>query len=115
LGQGRFVAPTATGAFSIAGGMVRLNNFIVEGDGARLTGDLTLDLGSLGLGGDFALTPVGFDAADGSIGSETARIFTRLGGSLLAPAAQPGLDEMGAAIQVRSNELEVDRLEAFAR
>ncbi len=113
LGQGRFVAPKAAGAFSIAGGVMRLNNFIVDGDGARLAGDLNLDTGTLGLGGDFSLTPVGFDAADSLIVPDTARIFTRLGGTLLAPETLLDLDEMVAAIQVRANELEVDRLEAL--
>jgi len=113
LQQGRFVAPTANGAFSIAGGVLRLNNFLVDGDGARLAGDLALDLGNLGVTGDFALTPIGPSLPGGLIGSDTARIFARLSGSLLAPATRLDLDEMVAAIQVRANELEVDRLEAL--
>jgi len=113
LGQGPFVATKAGGAFSIAGGVLRLNNLIVDGEGARLAGDLSVDLASLGLGGDFALTPVGLDIANGLIGADTARIFTRLGGTLLAPITRLDLDEMVAAIQVRANELEVDRLEAL--
>ncbi|WP_193335245.1 AsmA family protein [Devosia beringensis] len=113
LEQGPFAAPSAAGAFTIAGGVLRLTNFLVDGAGARLAGDLTLGLESLGLGGEFALTPNGFEDAGGLIGADTARIFSRIGGTLLAPMAQLDLDEMVAAIQVRANELEVDRLEAL--
>ena len=113
LEQGRFVAPSAAGAFTIAGGVLRLANFIVEGEGALLAGDVNLALATAGLSGDFALTPGDFEDPGGLIGADTARIFNRIAGTLLAPLAQLDLDEMVAAIQVRANELEVDRLEAL--
>lgn len=113
LEQGDFVAPKAAGAFTIAGGVLRLTNFIVEGAGARLAGDLNLDLGTLGLSGDFALMPSGLADDNGLIRSETARIFNRISGTLMAPVSRLDLDEIVAAIQVRANELEVDRLEAL--
>ena len=113
LEQGSFTAPTAAGAFTIAGGVLRLNNVIIDGAVARLAGDLTLGLADLGLGGDFALTPTTLADPDGLIGTDTARIFNRIGGTLLAPVTRLDLDEMVAAIQVRANELEVDRLEAL--
>ena len=113
LEQGSFTAPTAAGAFTIAGGVLRLNNVIIDGAVARLAGDLTLGLADLGLGGDFALTPTALADPDGLIGTDTARIFNRIGGTLLAPVTRLDLDEMVAAIQVRANELEVDRLEAL--
>jgi hypothetical protein len=111
LGQGPFTAPSATGAFTIAGGVARLTNLIVDGDGARLAGDINLALVPLSLNGSFALTPRGFEDANGLVGEDTARIATRVAGTLLAPETTLDLEEMVAAIQVRANELEVDRLE----
>ena len=111
LEQGAFTAPTATGAFTIAGGVVRLANLIVEGEGARIAGSLNLALASLGLNGSFAMTPLGFDDASGLVGPDTSRIITRVGGTLLAPELTLDLDELVSAIVVRANEMEVDRLE----
>ncbi len=111
LGQGPFTAPSANGAFTIAGGVVRLANFIVDGSGARLAGDINLAMAELGLSGGFVMTPRDFVDSSGLIGSDTSRIITRLGGTLLAPVVTLDLEEMIAAVLVRANELEVDRLE----
>nr|WP_295886139.1 AsmA family protein [uncultured Devosia sp.] len=111
LGQGVFTAPSATGAFTMAGGVVRLANFIVDGAGARLEGDVNLTLADLGLGGSFVMTPRDFADTSGLVGPDTSRIITRLAGTLLAPVVTLDLEEMIAAVLVRANELEVDRLE----
>ena len=113
LEQGPFMAPTAAGAFTIAGGILRLPNMLVEGEGGRLVGDLNLYLRSLALSGTFALTPRGFDDPGGLVGADTARILNTITGSLPAPDTRLDLGEMVAAIQMRANELEVDRLEAL--
>ncbi|SEQ00716.1 AsmA family protein [Devosia sp. YR412] len=113
LEQGAFTAPTATGAFTIAGGVVRLANLIMEGEGAGLAGSLNMTLPTLGLAGSFAMTPLGFEDSSGLVGPDTSRIITRLAGTLLAPAVTLDLEEMIAAILVRANELEVDRLEVL--
>ncbi|KRA45483.1 AsmA family protein [Devosia sp. Root635] len=111
LGQGPFTAPTATGAFSVAGGVVRLANFIVDGMGASLAGDIHLTLPNLGLGGGFVMTPRDFADSSGLVGPDTSRVITRLAGTLLAPEVTLDLGEMVAAVMVRANEMEVDRLE----
>ena len=90
-----------------------MTNFIVEGNGGRLAGDISLALPSLGLDGSFVLTPLGFDDPDGLVRNDTARIITRIAGTLLVPDVALDLAEMVAAIQVRANEIEVDRLEAL--
>lgn len=113
LGQGPFSAPSATGAFTIAGGVVRLANLLVEGNGAGLAGTLNLGLDTLALGGSFVMTPRGFDDAGGLVGPDTSRIIARMGGTLLAPQVTLDLEEMIAAVLVRANEIEVDRLEAL--
>lgn len=111
LGQGDFTASAARGAFTIAAGTARLGNFIVEGAGGRLSGSLDLALETLGLDGGFVLTPRDFVDATGLVQPDSARIVNRIGGTLLAPEITLDLDEIVAAIQVRANEIEVDRLE----
>lgn len=113
LGQGPFTAPSATGAFTMAGGVARLANFIVDGVGARVEGDVQLALADLGLGGSFVMTPRDFADTSGLIGADTSRIITRLAGTLLAPVVTLDLAEMIAAVLVRANELEVIRLETL--
>ncbi|MFD2646670.1 AsmA family protein [Devosia albogilva] len=111
LGQGPFTASTANGAFTIAGGALRLANFIVEGQGGLISGSLTTNLRTLGLDGTFVLTPRDFTDPEGLVQADTARILTRIAGTALQPEITLDLAEMVAAIQVRANELEVERLE----
>ena len=113
LGQGPFTAETASGAFAIAGGTMRLANLIVEGSGARLAGGLDFALPSLGLNGSFVLTPFSYVDPSGLIENDAARIIARLSGTVFAPVVDLDTTELIAAIQVRANELEVDRLEAL--
>ncbi|WIJ26534.1 AsmA family protein [Devosia sp. RR2S18] len=113
LERGAFTAPAVTGAFTIAGGVVRLTNFIMEGEAARLAGTLNLALPTLALDGSFALTPLGIDDANGLVTADTARIIANVGGTLLQPGTSIDLEEMVAAVQVRANELEVERLEVL--
>ena len=113
LGRGPFTAPSASGAFTIAGGTLRLANLIVEGEGARLAGGVSLALSDLGLDGSFVLTPFNYEDPTGLIENDSARVVTRLAGTLVEPEVSVDLTELVAAIQVRANELEVDRLEAL--
>jgi len=113
LGQGDFVAPVVNGAFTIAGGVVRLANLIVESDTGRLAGGADIRLHDLGLSGNFALTPVGFTDAASVVSDGTGLIATDLSGTLTEPVITLDLGTMIAAIQVRANEIEVDRLEAL--
>jgi hypothetical protein len=113
LGQGAFTAPTATGAFTIAGGVMRLANFMVEGAGATMAGDLNVALASLGLDGSFVMTPRGLAGAGGLVGPDTSRIILRLAGTLVTPVVALDLEDMVAGVLVRANEIEVDRLEAL--
>ncbi len=113
LSQGDFRAEEARGAFTIAGGTVRVANLIIEGVGGRLAGSLNLALDTLGLDGNYVLTPRDNIDPEGLVEVDAARIIARVSGTLLAPVIRVDLSEMVAAIQVRANELEVERLETL--
>src|SRR5690606_37134205 len=55
----------------------------------------------------------GFTDPTGMVQADTARIIARVAGTLLAPQVTLDLTDMVAAIQVRANELEVERLETL--
>ncbi len=113
LQQGSFIADEATGTFTIANGTARLANLIISGQGARLAGNLNVVLETLGLDGSFVFTALDFVDTSGLVETETARILLRIAGSLYAPVVTRDLSEIVAAVQVRANELELDRLEAL--
>ncbi|WP_449395307.1 AsmA family protein [Devosia riboflavina] len=113
LGQGPFTASSANGAFAIAGGTLRLANLIIEGSGARLAGGVDFALPTLGLNGSFVLTPFSYVDPSGLIENEAARIIARLSGTFLEPVVELDTTQLIAAVQVRANELEVDRLEVL--
>ncbi|MBJ3783778.1 AsmA family protein [Devosia sediminis] len=113
LSQAQFTADAAQGAFTIAGGTLRLANFIVEGDGARLAGSLDMLLETLGLDGRFVMTPRDFADAEGLVQPDLARIILAVTGTVIGPQVSVDFSEIVAAILVRANELEVDRLETL--
>jgi hypothetical protein len=113
LGQGPFTASSANGAFAIAGGTLRLANLIIEGSGARLAGGVDFALPTLGLNGSFVLTPFSYVDPSGLIENDAARIIARLSGTFIAPVVELDTTQLIAAVQVRANELEVDRLEVL--
>ncbi|MET3924776.1 AsmA family protein [Devosia sp. 2618] len=113
LGQGAFTAPTTAGAFTIAGGVLRLANVMIDGNGAALSGGLNIALSTLGLNGSFVMAPKNVDDASGLIGGDNSRIIAGVTGTVTSPVVTVDLDEMVAAVLLRANELELDRLEAL--
>jgi hypothetical protein len=113
LAQGKFDAPLAPGAFSIAGGTLRVGNMFIDGAAATLSGSLQVALSDMGLSGSFVMVPKAFEDPRGLIELDNARILTRLGGSVEAPETALDLSEISAAVQVRANEIELDRLEVL--
>lgn len=113
LQGGDFTAAKAAGAFTIAGGILRLANLSIDGNGGRLAGDINVALATTGLTGSVALTPLNFTDANGLISAETSQIVSQSGGTLSAPKPVLDLDPMVAAVQTRANEIEVARLEAL--
>ncbi len=113
LEQGPFTAPLAAGAFTIAGGTMRIANLSIDGADARLAGDSNIELDNLALTGAFTLTPLGIVDPHNLVTEATARIVSRVSGTILAPERTLDLDTMVATIQMRANEIEVARLEAL--
>lgn len=113
LGQDSFKADSAQGTFTIVSGTARIANLIIAGQGARLAGGLNLVLETLGLDGSFVLTALDFSDDSGLVEPDSARIVARIAGTLFAPVVTRDLSEIVASIQVRANELELDRLEVL--
>ncbi|GHA15771.1 hypothetical protein GCM10007989_08220 [Devosia pacifica] len=111
LSRGAFEAETAQGVINIAGGTARLSNLQIDGQDAALSGTLTIGLADLDLGGSFTMVPRAEYDEDAIMSSETGRVGVALSGTLFDPQVDTRLSAMVAALQVRANELEVQRLE----
>ncbi|WP_417310863.1 AsmA-like C-terminal region-containing protein, partial [Devosia sp.] len=79
LDDADFTGASATGGFTIAGGVLRSPNLAIAGQDGRLFGNGQLRLDDLGLGGSYVLTPTA------SSGSASGEVTARLGGTLFAP------------------------------
>ena len=113
LQSGTFTAQQVSGPFTIGAGTGRLANVALDAPGAKLFGNASLRLSDLGLGGSFALTPVGLADANGLITEATSQITVGLSGTLSAPERSIDLQALVDAVQLRANELELDRLDAL--
>lgn len=110
LDDAPFISPQMSGSFTIAGGVLRSPNVPIEGDGGQLFGSGSIRLTDLGLAGDYALSPTAITPA-ALVDTSTARISTRIGGTLMAPERQFDVSSLVDAIMVKAYEAEVARLE----
>lgn len=111
LDDGPFEAPSVSGEFTIAGGVLRSPNLGIAGDAARLFGTVNLRLADLGLSGGFAMSPTTATGPDGLLTEANARIAASFGGTLIEPETSFDVAGMVDAIMVRALEVEVARLE----
>ena len=105
LDDGDFTGASATGGFTIAGGVLRSPNLAIAGQDGRLFGNGQLHLDDLTLGGSYVLTPTQ------SAGAAAGEVTARLGGTLFDPALDFDVTRLVDAIMVRAYEAEVARLE----
>ncbi len=70
-------------------------------------------LDTLGLDGSFVMSPAGFTDPNDLVTADTALIGNHVAGTLVAPETSLDLDNFVAAVQMRANEIEVDRLQAL--
>ena len=111
LDDGPFEAPSVSGEFTIAGGVLRSPNLGIAGDAARLFGTVNLRLADLGLSGGFAMSPTTSAGPEGLLTEANARIAANFGGTLFEPETAFDVAGMVDAIMVRALEIEVARLE----
>lgn len=111
LGAAPFEAPTATGSFTIAGGVLRSPNLAIASDGARLFGSASLTLPDLALNARYALTPTAALDPAGAVDSGSAEIDVTVTGPLWAPAVHFDVSPIVDGMKIRANEVELARLE----
>lgn len=110
LDGGPFISPSASGNFTIAGGVLRSPNLSIVGEGGQLFGGGSMRLGDLGITGDYALTPTAITPA-AVVDTSSARVVARLSGRLDAPERVFDVSGLVDAIMVKAYEAEVARLE----
>ena len=110
LDDAPFISPTMGGNFTVAGGVFRSPNVSIEGEGGALFGSGSIRLPDLGITGDYTLTPTTVAPA-ALVDANTARVTTRLSGTLTEPQRVFDVSGLVDAIMVKAFEAEVARLE----
>lgn len=113
LASGPFASNEAGSLISIIGGVARVTNVAIDGNGARLVGGGAIDLETAGLDGRWTLALTRMLAGNGLITETTGRIGLGLSGTLFAPELNLDLGPMVDSIQMRAFEIELDELEAL--
>jgi hypothetical protein len=112
LGSGNFGAPSVTGSFTIANGVLRSPNLAVTGTDARIFGGANLALKDLTLDAHYALSPTNIADDPGSaIDASTAEIDTAVKGPLWAPTASYDVASLIEGMKIKASEIELARLE----
>ena len=110
LGDAAFSSPRMSGAFTIAGGVLRSPNVPIVGEGGQLFGSGSIRLADLLLGGSYVLTATAATPA-ALVDSGSAKVTTSLAGTLQSPERTIDASGLVDAIMVRAYEVEVARLE----
>ncbi|MBK8083156.1 MAG: AsmA family protein [Devosia sp.] len=110
LDDGPLISEAMSGAFTIAGGVVRSPNVTIAGQGGALFGGSQVRLSDLGLSGSYVLSASGAIPA-AMLGAASAEISTRLSGTLMTPGRSFDVSALVDAVMVRAYEAEVARLE----
>ncbi len=110
LDDAPLASDSVSGAFTIAGGVVRSPNLTVTGQGGALFGGSQVRLSDLGLSGSFVLSATGAIPA-ALLDAASAEVGTRLSGTLLAPERSFDVSALVDAVMVKAYEAEVARLE----
>jgi hypothetical protein len=112
LAGGSFAAPSLTGSFTIANGVLRSPNLAIAGTGARIFGGANLALKDLSLDAHYALSPTGVsDDPASAIDPTTAEIETIVKGPLWAPTASHDFGSLIEGMKIKASEIELARLE----
>jgi hypothetical protein len=112
LGGGAFAAPTVTGSFTVANGVLSSPNVAVTNADARIFGGTKLMLKTLTLDGRYTMTPASTVAGGASaIDAATAEVDVAVTGPLWAPDASADVASLVDGMKIKANEVELARLE----
>jgi hypothetical protein len=114
VAAGPFNSPMLSGAFTIAGGVLRSPNLSIDGPAARIFGGASLKLSDLMLSGRYSMTPVAIVAAATGIDTATAEIAVDLSGPVWDPAALLDVSAMADGMYIKAKEAELAELERLA-
>ncbi|MBI4923473.1 MAG: AsmA family protein [Devosia nanyangense] len=111
LGAGPFAAPSATGTFTLAGGMLRGPNLAISGAGARIFGGAALRLEDLTLNARYAMTPTDLADPASAIDLTAAEIAAVVSGPLWSPVTSYDVSSLIDGMKIKASEIELVRLE----
>lgn len=111
LAAGPFTAPSLTGSFTIAGGVLRSPNLAIVGMGARIFGGANLTLKDLSVDGRYSMSPTGNSDAASAIDQTTAEIDAVVKGPLWAPSTSYDFASLIDGMKIKASEVELARLE----
>lgn len=111
LADAPFTAPTVTGSFTIAGGVLRSPNVAINGVGSKTFGGANLSLKDLMVDARYAMTPT--DPLDPSslIDPTTAEVAAVIKGPLWAPNASYDVASLVDGMKIKASEIELAVLE----
>lgn len=110
IGQGRFAVGNTRFDFTIAGGIARLAPISLASGDATLSGDMQLNLSTLGLSGEGSFA---FDQPDDAQPSTTPSLRYTIGGTYDDPTVQFDRQPLVQFLTQRALEREQERVEAM--
>jgi hypothetical protein len=111
LAAGPFSAPTVTGSFTVAGGVLRSPNLAIDGAGARLFGGATVNLSTLVLAARYAMTPLDPVDPTTALDPTSTEVAAVVSGPLWAPIGTYDTTAMVDGMKIKASEIELARLE----
>jgi hypothetical protein len=106
-----FSAPSVTGSFTIAGGVLRSPNVAIDGAGSKTFGGANLDLKDLTVDARYTMTPTDPVDPNGIIDPATAEVAAVIKGPLWAPAASYDVASLVDGMKIKASEIELAVLE----
>ena len=111
LATSPFEAPSATGSFTIAGGVLRSPNLAISNGDVRIFGGANLSLTDLQLDARYAMTPSDAPGGDSAVDVTTAEVAALIKGPLWAPEGSYDVSPLVDGMKIKANEIELSRLE----
>ena len=111
LAAAPFAAPSVTGSFNIAGGILRSPNLAITGTDAQIFGGASLALPTLTLDARYAMSPVGTADPASAVDPTTAEVAAVIQGPLWAPVTSYDVSALTDGMKIKASEVELARLE----